>query len=117
MRHFESAAINRLHFPNMLYAQESTMSDKKESRGRFAGKAARKNLAELYGASGADSAALRYDRLAELVLRDIAANGSSPGASFVSTRLRAGPSSAAITPTTTAAACSAPRSGSTRSPA
>ncbi|MGO8695511.1 MAG: galactokinase [Rectinemataceae bacterium] len=55
------------------------MSDKKESRGRFAGKAARKNLAELYGASGADSAALRYDRLAELVLRDIAANGSSPG--------------------------------------
>jgi galactokinase len=53
------------------------MSEKKENRGRFAGKAARKNLAELYGASRAESAALRYDRLAELASRDMAASGAS----------------------------------------
>ena len=51
------------------------MPENKESRGRFAAKTARKTLAELYGASRAESAALRYERLAEQAARDLAAGG------------------------------------------
>jgi len=56
------------------------VSKKKASRGPSDAAPGRAVLAELYGAQGAQAAARRYDRLSELSLEDLAAEGAADGA-------------------------------------